>query len=123
MQYSESLCFLCKHIKGSRYDEQRDESTYYCKAYSQGIPEAVFHAGHLYPKPGDNGIQFEQMSGALTPEDVGRNHSQEEEDADYRGYQEYYEEVEMSDFEFAEKMKREHGDDWYLYQKPERIDD
>ena len=115
MQYSEPLCFLCKHIKGSRYDEQRDESTYYCKAYPNGIPEA--------PKPGDNGLRFKPINAKVMKQFSYLNHSQEEEDADYRGYQEYYEEVEMSDFEFAEKMKREHGDDWYLYQKPERIDD
>ena len=122
MQYSEPLCFSCKHIKGARYDEKRDATTYYCKAYPKGIPEAVFRSGHLYPKPGDNGVQFEQMPGTATPDDVKENRSQKEEDADYRGYQEYYEEVNMSDFEFAEKMKREHGDDWYLYPKPERID-
>ena len=30
----------------------------------------------------------------------------------------YYEEVNMSDAEFIEKMKREHGDDYLLYIKP-----
>lgn len=115
-------CELCARLKDSNYDEEQDDTTYYCEAYPDGVPEAVFQAGHLYPKPGDNGLRFKPITEKVMKQFSYLQHSQKDEDADYRGYQEYYEEVNMSDFEFAEKMKREHGDDWYLYQKPERID-
>ena len=123
MSRSPLWCELCARLKDSELNEDMTERTYYCEAYPKGIPEAVFQSGHLYPKPGDNGLRFKPINAKVMKQFSYLNHSQEEEDADYRGYQEYYEEVEMSDFEFAEKMKREHGDDWYLYQKPERIDD
>ena len=121
MSMPEPLCFFCKHISDtSDYDEERDETIYYCKAYPKGIPEAVFYAGHLYPKPGDNGIQFEQMPGTRELPDYLKQ-SQKEEDENYRGYAEYYEEVNMSDAEFDAKMRREHVEDWYLYGKPIRM--
>ena len=123
MSRSPLWCELCARLKDSELNEDMTERTYYCEAYPKGIPEAVFQSGHLYPKPGDNGLRFKPINAKVMKQFSYLNHSQEEEDADYRGYQEYYEEVNMSDVEFAEKMKREHGDDWYLYQKPERIDD
>ena len=121
MSRSPLWCELCARLKDSELNEDMTERTYYCEAYPKGIPEAVFQSGHLYPKPGDNGLRFKPINAKVMKQFSYLNHSQEEEDADYRGYQEYYEEVEMSDFEFAEKMKREHGDDWHLYKKPERI--
>lgn len=114
-------CELCARLKDSRLNENNTERTYYCEAYPDGIPEAVFESGHLYPKPGDNGLQFKPVNDAILKAYSYLNQTQEEEDANYKGYAEYYEEVNMSDAEFAEKMKREHGDDWYLYEKPLRM--
>ena len=109
-------CELCARLTASRLNEDNTKRTYYCEAYPKGIPEAIFESGHLYPKPGDNGLQFKAIKGAKLPEYLKQ--SQEEEDENYRGYAEYYEEVNMSDAEFEAKMRREHGDDWYLYAKP-----
>ena len=58
-----SLCFFCKHLQDSEYDKSKDDTKYYCKAYPKGIPDAVMDSGHIYPKPEDNGIRFEQMPG------------------------------------------------------------
>ena len=109
-------CDFCTRATDSELNEDMTKRTYYCEAYPKGIPEAVFYAGHLYPKPGDNGIQFEAPKGIKLPDYL--THTQEEEDVNYRGYKEFYDEVAMSDEEFTEKMKREHGDDWHLYRKP-----
>ena len=119
MEYPEPLCFYCKYIEGSKYDEAKDKTTYYCKAYPGGIAEAILHSGHFYPKPDDNGIRFERNKKRQLPE--WRKQTQSEEDANYRGYKEFFDEGNMADEEFTEKMKREHGEDWYLYQKPSRV--
>ena len=114
------LCWLCKHLKPERkYDEDLDYTTYYCAAYPDGVPEAVFEAGHRYPKPGDHGIQFELKDGEkdLPPE---MRSTQAEEDKSYRWYANYYEELNMTDEEFEAKMKREHGKNWHMYKKPSR---
>ena len=114
-------CELCARLKDSTYDEERDKTTYYCEAYPKGIPDAVFHAGHLYPKPGDNGLRFKPLNKRDMEDFSYLQHTQAEEDEDYRWYSEYYEEVNMTDAEFEAKMKREHGADWWRYEKPSEL--
>lgn len=75
-------CELCARFTDSSYDEERDETTYYCEAYPEGVPEAVFFSGHLYPKPGDNGLQFKIREGEKLPEYL--NQTQEEENSEYQ---------------------------------------
>ena len=116
------LCNICKHLhdEGS-FDEKRGISIDYCDAYPDGIPEAVQRSGHIYPKPGDNGIEFEPISAAskfVLEHYTGQ--SQAEEDEAYNWYANYYEELDMTDEEFTAKMKREHGKDWHMYKKPSR---
>lgn len=85
MSRVEPLCFFCKYLQAtSDYDEERDETTYYCTAYPKGIPEAVFESGHFYPKLGDNGIHFELAEGVELPDYY--HHSQEEEDDLFKDY-------------------------------------
>ena len=113
------VCGWCKHLKSGRtHDEEHERFIYHCAAYPEGIPEAVREAGHLYPKPGDSGIQFEARGNVVLPEEM--RHSQEEEDANYQWYANYFEELNMTDAEFEAKMKREHGKDWHMYRKPSR---
>ena len=114
-------CEICARLKDSRLSEDMTIRTFYCEAYPDGIPEAVFYAGHMYPKPGDNGLQFKPVNDAVMEIYSYLRHSQKDEDANYQGYAKYYEEVNMSDAEFVEKMKREHGDDYLLYVKPTRV--
>lgn len=109
-------CEMCTRLKDSSYDEERDNTTYYCEAYPEGIPEAVFYSGHLYPKPNDNGLQFKIIEGFDFPEYLKQ--TQEEEDKNYRDSVDYYEELNMIQEEFQEKMKREHGDDYIAYIQP-----
>ena len=111
-------CDFCTRATDSELNEDMTKRTYYCEAYPKGIPEAVFYAGHLYPKPGDNGLRFKPIDERVIKDFSYLQQTQEEEDANYRGYKEFYDEVKMSDVEFTEKMKREHGDDWHLYRKP-----
>lgn len=111
-------CELCARMTGSSLSDDLTTRTLYCEAYPDGVPEAVYHAGHFYPKPGDNGLQFKLIEGIKLPEYIEQ--SQEKEDANYRGYAEYYGELDMTEDEFREKMKREHGDDYLLYIKPTR---
>ena len=113
-------CELCTRMTDSKLNEDMTERTYFCEAYPEGIPEAVFYAGHLYPKPGDHDLRFKPITEKVMKQFSYLQHTQVEEDENYRGYQEYNEEVNMSDEDFREKMKREHGDDWHLYPKPSR---
>ena len=110
------LCDFCTRLKSYKLEEY-DKIIGTCEAYPKGIPEAVFYAGHIYPKPGDNGKQFKSEDGKV-PE--FHQQSQKEEDTNYKEYAEYYEELDMTDEEFQAKMKREHGQNWMFYRKPRR---
>lgn len=86
-----SLCWFCKHYHEGEYiDPENDEEEVFsiCDAYPKGIPHAVFWGGHVYPKPNDNGIQFELKDGAKFPEHY--KCTQEEENKAYQFEFEYY---------------------------------
>lgn len=53
-------CTRCKHL--DRGDPNATKNT--CKAFPEGIPDAIFFGGrrHLKPYPGDRGIRFEAIS-------------------------------------------------------------
>lgn len=71
MQEMMPLCLFCRHIRKREYIDYEDgegKIVYFCDAYPEGVPVAVKVAGHFYPKPGDNGIQFELMTGCILPE-------------------------------------------------------
>ena len=85
------LCLFCKHYredKSIRPKDEDEELFYTCDAYPEGIPHAVQWGGHLYPKPNDNGIQFELKDGAKLSEDY--QFTQEEEEENYQDEYEYY---------------------------------
>lgn len=75
-------CELCARLTDTFYNPKRDETEYHCEAYPEGVPEAVFYSGHLYPKPGDNGLQFKIREVFELPEYLKQ--TQEEEDNEYR---------------------------------------
>ncbi len=86
-----SLCSFCKHYHEDKYIEPEDEYEelfYTCDAYPKGIPHAVEWGGHLYPKPNDNGIQFELKDGERLFEFY--QVTQEEEEENYQDEYEYY---------------------------------
>ena len=113
------MCNMCKHLSPNvEIDDENVRTIHYCQAYPDGIPDAVYEAGHIYPKPGDHGIQFEASDGGGVPERWQQ--SQAEEDKTYNWYANYYSELDMTDEEFTAKMKREHGKNWHMYKKPSR---
>ena len=86
-----SMCFFCEHnrysrkeiLKGVDREFDWDKTKESCDTYPNGIPEAVFRAGHRFPKPNDHGVQFR---GNLPFTD---SRSQEQEDAAYEHALEY----------------------------------
>ena len=69
---------FCKHIRVAKYDEDIGMLRYFCDAYPEGVPRAVKTAGHFFSKPGDNGIQFELMTGCELPDFFMRWKDEEE---------------------------------------------
>ena len=64
------LCVLCKryHRFEDGYIDEAGIRHNFCDAYpdGEGIPEAVYRVGHFKPKPGDNGLQFEECEDIST---------------------------------------------------------
>ena len=94
-------CERCKYFHGMHL-EKYDKVVAHCEAYPDGIPEAVFYAGHRYPKPDDNGLQFTPK----TENDLPKYLSNRAENKRYRELKEYYEELDMSDEEWEEKQRK-----------------
>ena len=88
------MCFFCernyyvrdelkKGLNGYDFDWKKVIRS--CEAYPYGIPKSVFLTGHIYPKPSDNGIQFELREGMkLYSHTMG---TQEDEDETYHWYE------------------------------------
>lgn len=93
------LCDFCKRLKDFELGEY-DKVIAHCEAYPEGIPEAVVYAGHLYPKPDDNGLQFL----GEVPDNLKK--SRVKENREYRELKKYYKELDMSDDEWI-KYKQE----------------
>lgn len=72
MSRGRPLCLSCKHYHEGEI----------CDAYPEGIPAAIYWTSHFYPKPNDNGIQFELKDGEILPE----QQTQAEEDEYYQNY-------------------------------------
>ena len=69
------MCYYCER---SKYNN--DGLIKICEAYPDGIPQAVLEAGHFFPKPGDNGIQFKgnyPFSDGRTEEDENKGYDEE----------------------------------------------
>ena len=45
--------------RGFNVDPEKAQES--CDAYPDGIPDAVFSAGHRFSKPDDKGIQFQEL--------------------------------------------------------------
>ena len=88
------MCYYCEHV---RRDNDKRIQVETCDAYPNGIPEAVLEAGHKFPKPNDNGIQFK---GSYPFPDEINEITEEDEDKSYD------EEV-MTDEEYFAKYGRE----------------
>ena len=95
------LCCKCARLKDFRIEEY-GKVIAHCEAYPNGIPEAVVHAGHLYPKPDDNGLQFVPKK----PDSYIRKVAKKEENQEYRELKEYYDELDKTDDEWIEMKKR-----------------
>ena len=107
------MCFFCEHNKyGWReiekdlkrgFDIDPDKAQKSCDAYPDGIPDAVFSAGHRFPKPNDKGIQFQGYEGF----DIMDNRTQEQEDDAYKNVFESIDRENMTDEEYKVKYGRE----------------
>lgn len=82
-------CDICARLKG-----RNESGRHYCEAYPDGVPESVFYSGHLYPKKGDNGLQFKAVTGMKIPDYLQQTQDEEEEA--------YREMTEKSDIECIE---------------------
>ena len=87
------MCIICKHYRKyqDRYIDKTGFRHPYCDAYpdGEGIPEAVYRIGHLNPKPGDHGIQFEARED-IDEERLARYYKlRAHEDEDYSNYKPY----------------------------------
>lgn len=72
------LCNLCKRL--SKF--------HVCEAYPNGIPDAVYFAGHIFPKPGDGGLQFIPLN--QSDYKLFEETTKEEEDDSYEFYRDHY---------------------------------
>ena len=95
------LCCKCARLKDFKVGEY-DKVIAHCEAYPDGIPEAVVYAGHIYPKPNDNGLQFVPEN----PDTYVRKTTKREENKEYKELKEYYEVLDMTDDEWVEMKKR-----------------
>ena len=95
------LCCKCARLKDFKVGEY-GRVIAHCEAYPNGIPEAVVYAGHLFPKPDDNGLQFVLEN----PDEYVRETTQRAENREYRELKAYYEELDMSDDEWVVMMMK-----------------
>lgn len=88
------FCFYCKHFQKEKTiytDDDSDELTkYFCEAYPNGIPEAIFFTSHFYAKPNDNNLQFSPVKDKRAKALTRLKPKQDEEDAAYEFAKEYY---------------------------------
>ena len=111
MRICPELCFYCKHLQDKHLsDSPIGRTDLVCDAYPDGIPEAVFKTGHLYAKPGDNGVQYEIKDGMETPSVY--KISKKDEDENYKAEEEYYCELAIPDDEWEDYIKKRYGDEW-----------
>ena len=100
-------CNWCKRLYDFHLGEY-DRVIAHCEAYPNGIPESVFYAGHFYPKPGDNGLQFDYKDTDLVG--IIEKKSQEEENESYERIKKEEEELDMTDEEWL-KMRHQKNDE------------
>ncbi len=98
------LCRVCKRLKDFELGEY-ERVIAHCEAYPNGIPEAVFYAGHIYAKPNDNGLHFEPLESTFY--DMFLKKTEGKENNEYKELQEYFSELDMSDEEWIEKQMKE----------------
>ena len=73
------LCNRCKRMSEDKFHT--------CEAYPDGIPDAVYFGGHIFPKPGDNGLQFLPMN--QQDYELFKKTKRKEEDAAYETFKHY----------------------------------
>ena len=96
------FCQYCKRLYDFHLGEY-DKVIAHCEAYPNGIPEAVFYAGHFYPKPDDNGLQFLPKKEDSLPDRKSEN----AENKKYQELKEYYIELDMSEEEWTRLHQKE----------------
>ena len=106
------LCNLCQRLKSFKLGEH-DRVIASCEAYPDGIPEAIIYAGHLYSKPGDNGLKFLKKNDNI-PDYLQQ--SEQEENEHYEKLSAHYTELDMTDDEWL-KFKCETGNLDYEFVK------
>lgn len=95
------LCCRCARLKDFERKEY-EKIVAHCEAYPDGIPEAVIYAGHFFPKPDDNGLQFIPEN----PNEHIKEHIQKVEDKEYKELKRYYEELDMTDDDWVKAMQK-----------------
>ena len=96
------LCCRCARLKDFKREEY-EKIVAHCEAYPDGIPEAVIYAGHIFSKPGDNGLQFTPKN---IDEKIRWRHDKKAENREYKELKKYYEVLDMSDAEWVEAMQK-----------------
>ena len=100
---SSPLCCRCARLKDFKLGEYQKVIAH-CEAYPDGIPEAVIYAGHIFPKPGDNNLQFTPKK---PDEKLMWRHDEKAENREYKELREYYKELDMTDDEWVKAMQKE----------------
>jgi len=97
------LCCRCARLKDFKLGEYQ-KIVAHCEAYPDGIPEAVFYAGHIFAKPDDNGLQFTPKN---PDEKIRWRRGEKAENQEYRELKSYYEILDMPDDEWVKLMQKE----------------
>lgn len=111
MSRAAPLCVFCKRRRDYiKRDSINARTHYYCDAYpdGDGIPEALYwETTHFKPKAGDNGLQFIPKDDADAEYIEYLRKNSADEDEDFKYFDEYYKELDMTDEEWIKAREKE----------------